>query len=737
MTRAWRAAGLAAIVAVLAVIGWRLMATTFMIHDDEGYVLISLRNFSEHGRLYDGVFTQYGPVPFLYYDVLHRLLDLPVGSLLGRLAATAHWLSAALAAGLLAWRLTQRYWTAAVTLVTTFGYLWQMTWEPVHPGGLIAVIIAIALAGTVTAWTAGRVRLALALLGAAGAALVFIKINVGLLWCCAVGAALLLNLDEPWRTRGRWLAAAGLALLPYVLMRPLLGEPWVWKLALTFAATGVTLCLPVETPNAPLRVRDWGVVAGAFLLTGLLVIALTLTHGTSATALWQGVVLDPLRHPVNFHLGFTWLNFTWAALAASVATTALWWQRPAWRDRLRDGVAGLRLLGFAAFLWHWSDWVSIEGLGTLVRLGLPLLPLYVLPLAPDARGATIRQLAALVAAAQVLHTYPVAGSQMAWGSFLLVPLLLQGVVEAAVHAAHRFGWPRLTTVVAALALAGAGAQGWLLADQAGQRWRAAEPLNIAGVEFLRPQENVRYALRIVTANARLHADVLFSRPGMFGFNLWTGVPTPTLRNATHWFWLLSPAEQQAIIDRLDRAQRPVVISSRPLLDLLRNEIGVTVAGPLHEYINQHYRPLFTVTGYEFLVPKASPAVPFFVAQNFRAPDAPAMIAVNLATETAAEVVQIVLRDVRQPAQPLASWDRRNSQVTLQTIDAQGRPAGAAAIAPWPLRFAGQQQLRLYHRSSLPADRPELELVFLDAQGHAVFEACYDLDATVSLPPTGG
>jgi len=68
----------------LGVAGWLLMSTNFMIHDDEGYVLIGLKNFSAHGRLYDEVFTQYGPVPFLYYDGWHRLLDWPITNLFGR-----------------------------------------------------------------------------------------------------------------------------------------------------------------------------------------------------------------------------------------------------------------------------------------------------------------------------------------------------------------------------------------------------------------------------------------------------------------------------------------------------------------------------------------------------------------------------------------------------------------------------------------------------------------------------
>ena len=90
MMRHLRMPGLVLLAALLALAGWLLMCTTFMIHDDEGYVLLGLRNFSAHGRLYDEVFTQYGPAPFFYYDAVHRLLDLPINNLLGRVMALLH-----------------------------------------------------------------------------------------------------------------------------------------------------------------------------------------------------------------------------------------------------------------------------------------------------------------------------------------------------------------------------------------------------------------------------------------------------------------------------------------------------------------------------------------------------------------------------------------------------------------------------------------------------------------------
>src|SRR5437868_11379621 len=108
---------------------------------------------------------------------------------------------------------------------------------------------------------------------------------------------------------------------------------------------------------------------------------------------------------------------------------------------------------------------------------------------------------------------------MAWGSFLLLPPFTAGVAEAVAHLHHRWRRAWLPAVVAGIALLAAGWQSWGLYDLSLMRWNCAPQLNLPGAEFLRPPETLRYALRILSANARLHADVLFSRPGMYGFNL--------------------------------------------------------------------------------------------------------------------------------------------------------------------------------------------------------------------------
>jgi hypothetical protein len=744
MMRVLRGPVLLGLAAGLAVMGWLLMGTNFMIHDDEGYVLMGLRQFSAQGRLYDEVFTQYGPTPFLYYDSLHRLLDWPITNLFGRSLTLLNWLAAAVASGLIAWRLSGRFWTALVTLAVVFGFLWMMTWEPPHPGGLVALITATSLAAAVEAVWRGRTGLAALVLGAAGAALILTKINVGLLWICSAGAFLLLHTGGPLARRGAWLAAAGLAVLPFILMRPLLGEPWVLTLAVMFAVSGVTVCATLSAEATPtLRLRDWLAAAAGLAGFAAVIIAAVLLRGTSVHGLLQGVLLAPLRHPVNFQLGLPAHTFAWVALAAAVGIGTLWCPRPDRREMLRHIVAGLRLVVLGCFAWNAEPWLTIHGVRAMVCYALPLTPLFLLPLNPAPAGNPRRlatALVALVGLGQVLHTYPVAGTQMSWATFLLLPLFILGIAEAGAHFARRLDRPWLATAVAAFALVIAGWQLNLLARQGWARWNSSDPLGLPGAESVRPPENVRFALRILTANAGLHADMLFSRPGMFSFNLWSGLPTPTSRNATHWFWLLSAREQQAIITRLQAAPRSAVISSQPLIDFLAQEINLPVTGPLNDFISAHYRPLFRVSGYDFMVPHASAAAPFFVAQNYqRAADAPAiepgLIIVNVAAN--ATVARIVLRSVHVPGHILGEWRDGHGRVLLERINAAGQAAGNPQPCPWPLKIDGLRQVRLYHDDAIPGNRAGLQLVFLDDQGRSLFEACYDESPTASAPPAGG
>jgi len=66
-----RWAPLALLGAILVVAGATQLFSTFMVYDDEGYVLFSLKTFAEGGGLYERVYSQYGPFFFLLNQGLH------------------------------------------------------------------------------------------------------------------------------------------------------------------------------------------------------------------------------------------------------------------------------------------------------------------------------------------------------------------------------------------------------------------------------------------------------------------------------------------------------------------------------------------------------------------------------------------------------------------------------------------------------------------------------------------
>jgi hypothetical protein len=119
--------------------------------------------------------------------------------------------------------------------------------------------------------------------------------------------------------------------------------------------------------------------------------------------------------------------------------------------------------------------------------------------------------------------------------------------------------------------------------------------------------------RALSLNAAIHADTLFSMPGMFSFNLWSERPPPTLANVTQWFLLLDNAQQRQIIAALERDPRACVIVDPKHLDFLRAN-GLGPSGELYDYLRHSFVPAFRLGLHEFWVKQGRRIAPFFTAE---------------------------------------------------------------------------------------------------------------------------
>jgi len=703
-------AGLVALAALLAVAGYWLLFTVFMGYDDEGYVLISLRNYAAHGALYDRVFSQYGPFFFAAFDALHRVLGFEWTNTSGRLLTLAVWGATALVSGGLVWRRSRSAGATALTVAAVFTYLWVMIHEPTHPGGLIGLLVALAAA--LGAWADPAERPgAAAALGAVAAALALTKINVGVFMCAAAGVWLMVSARDPRvRRLGRWGLAACLVLLPWVLMHAMLAQPWVREYAAVFILASLGVLLVLQMNPAP--VAGWRVVgacaAGAAGVT-ILTVAVTLARGTTWSGLLDGVLFNPLRQPVVYHFAFNWRPGTLAVAAAALALVLAAWRRPASRGIARTVVA-VRLLALAALVlaslvgaqglgagaWNppqlakhllsalgWNP-ISVAAFG--MSFGAGLAAVCALPLRRNEAGlqdARLRQWLALVLVLQFLHAYPVAGSQLNWGTFLWVPLLILAVRDAWLALPPIPGRRPIVATAAVAAFGLSGIMGYTLLKIGLDNRKYGEPLGLPGAEKIVVPDDTVFALRIMTENARAHADMLYSVSGLYSFNLWTGLPTPTLANATQWFESLTTSQQQAIIDRLQADPRAALIVQLDTVGYLVDN-GFRVRGILADYLAREFQPVFRVDGYAFWVHRGRRVAALSTGRLAprEAPAGTRRLELVLATPPRPIARVDVWQVGSGPRRPLDTLSAANARLDATPLSPGGDVAGPTVTGVW-------------------------------------------------------
>jgi hypothetical protein len=688
---------LAGLAATLAIAGYWLLFTTFMIYDDEGYVLLSLRNFSRHGGLYDQVYSQYGPFFYLAYDALHRLFDFAWTNTTGRWITLVNWLGTAGVCAVLVVRQTRSLWWAGFTLAGVFTYLWVMINEPVHPGGLLGLLVALGAWLGAEAWVAGRMGGFAALTALIGVALALTKVNVGVFFLGAAFAWLAVNTTAPRPARAlSWLVALGGAALPFGLMHFLFDAPWVRLFALIFAGALLSALVAAWTVARPIAGgRPWAWFAGTALGASLLVTALTLARGTSPSALLEGVILAPLKHPGVYYFAMNW-RIGSGLLALGSLALAAWFARRGGKigAHWTALVVGVRLVAGAMFLCSPLKIIPTSLAAWGMSYGVTLAWLFVVPLRANDRGAPTRAWVALLLVFQFLHAYPIAGSQINWGTYLWVPLLALGLYDTGPEVSRWLGrWSRVGLWVTAGVIVGVTLKMARELERIGwARYAGSQRLELPGAEDIRQPDDTAYALRILHQNLRAHATMLFSFPGIYSTNLWTDLPTPTLANATHWFSLLSPAQQQEIIDRLAATPNAVLLVQRDVLDYLA-KYGFTTRGPLYEWLNANFESAFALDGYEFWVHRGRAIAALSTARHLPAAEGRNGLALTLAA-LPRPVVRIEWCDVDAPHLPRLVLDAQNTAATAEPIDLAGRSLAAAAPSPFPLACAGLTRLTL-------------------------------------------
>jgi hypothetical protein len=612
----------ALVTALTALIAHPKMFSGFHNYDDEGYMLTALKSFVNHGHLYDKVFTQYGPFYYELFGGLFSIFGIPVTHDSGRTVVFVIWVLASLGLGLGTLKITRSIVLGLGVQILSFTALEVLTNEPMHPVGLIALLLAAIV--VISAFVGERESpYAMALLGAAVAALVLTKINVGFFALVSVALACTVSYQALWSRRWPRIVVELLFLaIPFLLMSSKLGEGWARHYAIHVFAAALAVVIALRA-NAPARRRGpelWWLIGG-FVVLALVSCVAILGAGTSIHGLIDGVIRQPLRQSNAFTIPLQLSRRLYAEDVVAVGAALAYLYASRRRGTAEPSPGWLAAWSVFAILVGFTLAFSVTGqllpFNSNLDSGyqftlLPFVWVALLVTAPGepATPTFARVLLPLLAVLQALHAYPVAGSQTLLAVVLLIP-------TGALCVANGVRGLRALIPLETdrLALAGLGivlvvVLGWFTANT-----YLREPLKSArgnyhgGVQLNLPGS---HSIHLGAEEVELYEDVAHAmdknctatqmEPGMDSFYLWTEQEPPSL-TATGW---------ETLFD--DEAQEQVIEDIAPIegLCLLRNPERAAGwglgEGPLVKYLEHGFTPLGKWGEYE-LLRREGPAEP--------------------------------------------------------------------------------------------------------------------------------
>jgi hypothetical protein len=616
--RVWLSA--ATLLCALAWLGHRLVFSQFQEYDDEGYLLLTVQQFLRGLPIYDAVYTQYGPAYYLWQQVLHSVIGIPVTHDATRVVTVAIWLVCSGVTGYLVWLLTKRPLLTAIGVAVSFLHLTQLTFEPGHPQELcllgVVGVLAIAMGRLVT----GRLGLmASVAIGALVALTALTKLNVGAFLAGAVTLALATSLQ-----RSRWNAfvmphtcaytvfAAAMVAVPMLMRDDLLRSDiaaWVIVVWGGLCAAFVSRTDAAEADGVVTGSELIACVAGCATVSAVVVAAIV-AQGTSPGALFEGLFVAPLLLPKVF-----WRPLP-VPLAAAIAAplcvcAAVYCRRHVhivqrWTPLLALGCGMLMFLLSIA-----------KAYGPLFAVG-PLLAWLVLTggaRSPGERAA--RGLLVFAAIFMALQAYPMPdGTQIVLGTVLFVPLALAAIAhaEGTVRANDRVVTtpPSLTrrAVLAVLALAVAANLGLR-----GQRlYASAVPLAMPGAEAVRTTEQSVATYWWLFANLREHCDGFLTAPGLNSLHVWTGIAPVSTMNTTLWPLLFDDRQQRRILASAAPVERFCVVWSPDKMEALSRAPGIA-SRSLVAWLEREFEPRASFGDWELRMRRGRRATLVYQAQT--------------------------------------------------------------------------------------------------------------------------
>jgi hypothetical protein len=523
--------------------------------------------------------------------------------------------------------------------VVSFLVLFLLSGVSMEAAGLAHLMGAAVLLG-VALFVRGRRQVGMGIIGAAGTAVIFTKVNVGIFVMVSVIAAVVIYWPtQLWFTARKIAMAFGLLVLPVVLMQPALGEPAGWHycvLELIYLVGVIAILLTKKTPVQTLSIREIAIGLGAAIGSTFLIAVGVLTNGTSLAQFFSGAIFGQrgLTKSIVIPLPITGPDVAFAIISSVVALVVAGYVMRRGRMPPLLYSIGSGYLRVAIGLWilvtisegvfpGWTPKGLVVAPG--VTLSTPAGQSFLLA-APfvwvallggkgseDGAFGFARLGLCLMGVLGCLEGFPVAGSQMLWASLTLVPVGIICITDGLSMLSPTGNEPRwavgdlrvpVGSLVALVLLL------FLVVGNLGQvnrTWRgtydANEPVGLLGAHMVRlPQVQVQ-PLQEVTLFLKRNCTTFWSLPGLNSFYFFSGETPPTDLNSTQAWWnALNFHQQNQVAAKLRQTPRLCIIEDRNFSPLFQSYGPVRLDGTqLVRYIVKDFVPVKTVADYYHLL----------------------------------------------------------------------------------------------------------------------------------------
>lgn len=596
--------------ALAGVVAYLTVMTGFQRYDDEGALMISVKQYLAGMKLYGQVFSCYGPVYYFYQWALRTATATPVTHDVVRISALLPWLGTALIAGWITLRLTLSMVLAAVAHLMASLLLAFFGREPGHPQELAVLLFVALAAALVTACMENRRTVLMLALGVLPAALLLVKVNAGAFAMAAVAMTFAAcgPRTRGWRALGLAMAAACTA-LPVVLMRNHLDAQWARSYCwLEVASVAGCVCGLLRIRRVPLITRrDCILAAGGFAFTVAAVMAILQAQGVSMFAVYDSLLVAPSRIFLQHRTWFREpalikITAPWALAGLGTAVFTAWRQplrgTPVWRALF----AGKAVFCAAALAAIFTE-----------RPILPVVTPFVWLLlfnpsqADDESQSFPRGLLSILTVLQTLYAYPVAGNQFQFIQILLWITLMVCVGDSLSWLADswrmherpmRWGRTAATTALVAVALM----QVWEGMERY-RKYRTLPSLDLPGARLIHVAPDTKANFRWLVSNLKQQCDSFESYPGLRSLNFWTGIEPLTGLNIDNWAQSFSPDQEQQVVAALSRHPQACVVYDRHLAEFWNPGEENLENHPLVGYIFRNFQPVSSSGDYQLMLRK--------------------------------------------------------------------------------------------------------------------------------------